>query len=53
MIVCLCKGINDKVIKIQIKKGCSSLKQLQLKTGACTDCKICAITIKKILEKNK
>lgn len=53
MIICSCKAINDKLIKQAIEQGYVSIKQIQDQIGACTDCKICAATIKQLIKDHK
>ena len=50
MIVCHCKNINSDKIKKLIENGCETIKNIQDKSGACTDCKNCAPILKEMLK---
>lgn len=53
MIVCLCEGISDSKIKHLIKKGASSIEDLEKECGAGSKCGGCLWQLLDILEKEK
>lgn len=49
-LVCRCKGVTAGAIRQCIRDGCTSLEQLQEKTGAGTGCGLCVTTLQRMLD---
>jgi bacterioferritin-associated ferredoxin len=50
MIICICKNLSDTVLREFIRKGCSTLEELQFETGVCTQCETCLSTTENLIE---
>lgn len=49
MLVCICKGVSDRRITEEIRRGACTLKQIQDGCQAGTDCKTCVRQIRQML----
>ncbi|HLT35967.1 MAG TPA: (2Fe-2S)-binding protein [Enhygromyxa sp.] len=49
MLVCICKGVSDRRITDEIRRGACSLRQIQEGCQAGTDCKSCVRQIRQML----
>ena len=49
MLVCICKGVSDRRINEEIRRGACTLKQIQDGCEAGTDCKTCVRQIRQML----
>lgn len=49
MIICLCEGVSDRVIRSEIRRGCTSMRALRAATGAASCCGQCACDLKRML----
>ncbi|WP_086001695.1 (2Fe-2S)-binding protein [Plesiocystis pacifica] len=49
MLVCICKGVSDRRINEEIRRGACSLRQIQDGCQAGTDCKACVRQIRQML----
>ena len=49
MIVCICKGVSDRKIHEEIRKGHKTLAQIRSGCRAGTDCGACVQQIRKML----
>ena len=49
MLVCSCKGITDRKIQEEVRKGARSLRQIQDGCQAGTDCGHCVRHIRRLL----
>ena len=49
MLVCICKGVSDRRISEEIRRGACTLKQIQEGCAAGTDCKTCVRQIRQML----
>jgi bacterioferritin-associated ferredoxin len=52
MLVCLCKGVSDRRIAEEIRRGASTLQHIQDGCQAGTDCKSCVRQIRQMLACN-
>lgn len=50
MIVCICKGVNEREIRQSISAGCSNEASIGHRCGAGTDCGSCLQTLRELLE---
>ncbi len=53
MIVCVCKNVAHSVLREAVEQGCETVRDLQAKTGACTQCKKCAVEVVQTLRAAK
>ncbi|RMG97924.1 MAG: (2Fe-2S)-binding protein [Deltaproteobacteria bacterium] len=51
MIVCLCKGVSDRRLLEEARRGHRTLAQVRRACGACTGCGACAGQVKEILRR--
>jgi bacterioferritin-associated ferredoxin len=49
MLVCICKGVSDRRISEEIRRGACTLRQIQECCQAGTDCKGCVRQIRQML----
>ena len=42
MIVCVCKGVSDRHIRVAVREGCVSVKAVSRELGVATQCGKCA-----------
>ena len=49
MLVCICKGVSDRRITEEIRRGACTLRQIQEGCQAGTDCKTCVRQIRQML----
>jgi bacterioferritin-associated ferredoxin len=49
VVICLCRGVNDRVIRGAIDGGARTLREVGHRTGAATDCGSCACDVAKLL----
>jgi bacterioferritin-associated ferredoxin len=49
MLVCICKGVSDRRINEEIRRGACTLRQIQEGCQAGTDCKSCVRQIRQML----
>ncbi|PRP93272.1 bacterioferritin-associated ferredoxin [Enhygromyxa salina] len=49
MLVCICKGVSDRRITEEIRRGACTLRQIQDGCEAGTDCKCCVRQIRQML----
>lgn len=49
MLVCICKGVSDRRITDEIRRGACSLRQIQEGCQAGTDCGCCVRHIRQML----
>lgn len=49
MLVCICKGVSDRRITDEIRRGACTLQQIQEGCQAGTDCKGCVRQIRQML----
>ncbi len=49
MIVCLCKGVSDRRILEEARRGNRTLAQVRRACGACSGCGACARQVREIL----
>jgi len=49
MLVCICKGVSDRRITEEIRRGACTLRQIQDGCQAGTDCKGCVRHIRQML----
>lgn len=49
MLVCVCKGVSDRRISEEIRRGARTLRQIQDGCDAGTDCKSCVRDIRQML----
>jgi bacterioferritin-associated ferredoxin len=53
MVVCLCKGVSDKMIQQLVKNGAGSLRQIVQACQAGTDCGSCLCQVRELIERTK
>jgi bacterioferritin-associated ferredoxin len=53
MYVCICKGINDRVVRACIRDGARTVHEVGLGCGAGTDCGACRGTIADLIEEHE
>ena len=53
MIVCLCKGISDCIVRQAISDGCQSLEAIETVCGAGLCCRACEEDLAQILAETK
>ena len=49
MIVCICKGVNDRKLREEIRNGNRTLREIRSCCGAGTDCGACTRQIRDLL----
>jgi bacterioferritin-associated ferredoxin len=49
MIVCLCKGVNDRRIREEIRAGARSVAEIRQSCSAGSDCGACITQIRQLL----
>ncbi|NVB37374.1 (2Fe-2S)-binding protein [Pseudenhygromyxa sp. WMMC2535] len=49
MLVCICKGVSDRRISEEIRRGACTVKQIQDGCQAGTDCKSCVRQIRQMI----
>jgi bacterioferritin-associated ferredoxin len=49
MYVCICKGITDHQIRNAVREGASSMRDLRVRLGACSECGKCGQCAQEIL----
>lgn len=49
MLVCICKGVSDRRISEEIRRGACTLRQIQEGCQAGTDCKSCVRQIRQMI----
>ena len=49
MLVCLCKGVSDRRIHDEMRRGAKTLRQIQQGCSAGTDCGSCVRQIRQML----
>lgn len=49
MLVCICKGVSDRRISEEIRRGACTLQAIQAGCQAGTDCKTCVRQIRQML----
>ncbi len=49
MIVCLCKGISDRRLREEARRGHRTVAQVRRSCGACTGCGACVRQVAEIL----
>jgi bacterioferritin-associated ferredoxin len=52
MIICLCRGINDKQIKTAINNGAKKMSDLNKTLGVCSQCGKCGQQAQQLLKAN-
>ncbi|MBC7658801.1 MAG: (2Fe-2S)-binding protein [Chitinophagaceae bacterium] len=52
MYICLCHGVNKKVVEKLQETGCCTVRQVQKECQAGSSCGACLPDIKKLLSKN-
>ncbi|TPV92520.1 MAG: hypothetical protein B7733_25495 [Myxococcales bacterium FL481] len=50
VLVCICKGLSDRRIREEIRRGCTTLRSLQQSCGAGTDCGQCARQVRSMID---
>ena len=53
MIVCLCKGVNEREIRATITSGCVTEESIGHSCGAGTDCGSCLETLRELLDERR
>ena len=53
MVICLCKGVNDKTIRRLLETGSVSVRDIMLKCKAGSDCGSCVCHIKELVQQAK
>lgn len=53
MILCLCEGLNHRVIEDAVRQGCTSVRAVARRTGAGTGCGSCVCDVRRILERSR
>ena len=51
MVVCLCKGVNDKTIQDLVNQGATSVKEIMATCKAGSDCGSCICQVKDLVAK--
>lgn len=51
MIVCHCEAVSDRTIDRHVAAGCTSLGDLARRCGAGTGCGVCAVELRRRLER--
>lgn len=49
MYVCICKGITDHQIRKAVREGASSMRDLRMQLGTCSECGKCGQCTKEIM----
>ena len=49
MILCLCEGVSDRVLRSAVREGACTVGALARRTGAGTGCGACACDLKRIV----
>ena len=50
MILCLCKGVSDRTVRLVIARGATSVEAVGAHCGAGTDCQSCRHAIKDLID---
>ena len=50
MYVCVCNGVTDRQVREAVEKGCGSVGELTMRTGAGANCGSCLETAAAMLE---
>ena len=50
MIVCLCKGVSDRTVRLAIAEGAKSVEAVGARCGAGTDCRSCRHAIQDLVD---
>jgi bacterioferritin-associated ferredoxin len=50
MIVCLCKGVSDRVVRLAVATGATTVDSVGARCGAGTDCGGCRHAIQDLIE---
>jgi len=50
MIVCLCKGVSDRTVRLAIAAGAQSVEAVGARCGAGTDCRSCRHAIQDLVD---
>lgn len=50
MLVCLCKGVSDRVVRLAIATGAHTVDSVGARCGAGTDCGTCRHAIQDLIE---
>lgn len=53
MIVCLCKGVNDREIRSAIRQGSATVREVGQRVHAGTDCGMCRADIRGLIERER
>lgn len=51
MVICLCKGVNDKTIQELVNQGATSVKDVMKSCKAGSDCGSCICSVKELVAK--
>ena len=49
MLVCLCKGVSDRRIREEVRRGANTLLQIRQACAAGTDCGTCTKQIRQVM----
>ncbi|HET6146533.1 MAG TPA: (2Fe-2S)-binding protein [Polyangia bacterium] len=50
MILCLCKGVSDRTVRLAIASGAQSVEAVGARCGAGTDCRSCRHAIQDLVD---
>ena len=50
MILCICKGVSDKTVRLTIAAGAKSVEAVGARCGAGTDCRTCRHAIQDLVD---
>ena len=53
MIVCSCKGLNERAIQAVIREGACSVQEIGRRCGAGTDCGCCRGMLREMIEEHE
>lgn len=53
MIVCVCRNVSEREIRRACRKGAHTLADIQVETGACTNCHACKTAVLECLAKSE
>lgn len=53
MIICVCRNVSKREIRRAWRNGAHTLADIQVETGACTNCQSCKTTVLECLAKSE
>lgn len=53
MYVCICNAVTDKQIRLAVREGCGSMRELRMELGVAACCGKCAVTAQTVLREEQ